>query len=156
MDDDQRIERMLQAQADAAPAARYERRFRDAARLLAALRRRGFAMHEISPFVDELERAARESDARGVRTVYGKLVEHLEKQHGLVLPDHYQNQWMALGMSAFGLPIGVAFAFAIDQTAFIGIGLPLGLAVGVAIGTRKDREAKAAGRVLELDAPEAK
>ena len=32
----------------------------------------------------------------------------------------------------------------------------VGLAVGVAIGARKDREARAAGRVLGLDAPEAK
>lgn len=151
MDDEQPIERILQAQADAAPAARYERRFRDAARLLAALRRRGFPMDEVSPFVDELARAAREADARSVRSVYAKLLEHLEKRHGLVLPDHYQNQWMAIGMSALGLPLGAAFAFALDQTAFIGIGLPIGLALGVAFGSRKDREARAAGRVIDLD-----
>lgn len=122
MDENQPIEERLKAQADAAPAARYERRFRAAARLLAALRRRSFPMEEISPFIDELDRAARETDSRAARTVYAKLVEHIEKEHDLVLPDHYQNQWMAIGVS---------------------------------IGARKDREARAAGRVIELE-PEAK
>jgi hypothetical protein len=42
-------------------------------------------------------------------------------------------QGMAIGMALF-LPAGFILSIAIDNFAFIGIGLPIGVAVGVAIG----------------------
>lgn len=58
---------------------------------------------------------------------------------------------MAIGMSVFGLPLGVAFSAALDSYAYIGIGLPIGLAIGMALGSRKDDEAASEGRLLEMD-----
>lgn len=38
-----------------------------------------------------------------------KIVKFLEKEHKIVPKNYYRNIWMALGLAAFGIPIGVAF-----------------------------------------------
>jgi hypothetical protein len=52
-------------------------------------------------------------------------------------------------MSAFGLPLGVAFGAALGNMAFLGIGLPIGMSIGIALGNGMDTKAKNEGRQLE-------
>lgn len=79
-----------------------------------------------------------------------KILFEIEKREKLVIPNHYRNFWLVIGMSAFGLPLGLCFALALKNMAFLGIGLPIGLGIGAAIGTQLDQKAKAEGRQLEL------
>ncbi len=86
-----------------------------------------------------------------ILTEYRAILKTLEKELNVVAKNHYQNIWMAIGMSAFGLPIGVViFAFTQDA-AFIAIGLPIGLPIGLAIGSEKDKKAKKEGRQVNVD-----
>lgn len=74
----------------------------------------------------------------------------VEKEAKIVPLHYYRNIWFALGMSAFGLPIGVAIGLSLGNMAFLGIGLPIGLCLGLAVGTAMDKKAKAAGRQLDI------
>jgi len=58
---------------------------------------------------------------------------------------------MALGMAAFGMPIGIVFGSIIGNMAFIGLGLPLGMVMGLALGTNKDKTAFEEGRQLNVE-----
>ena len=146
------LARQLSERSATLEVQRYRRSLDQTARLLLALESHAVPDEELKPFTAELESAVRESEWRSVKRVYSTLVKHLEKQHGLVLPGHYQGEWMAIGMAAFGLPLGAAFSAALDSAAYIGIGLPIGLAIGSALGARKDQQARAEGRVLEVNA----
>ncbi|WP_051416939.1 hypothetical protein [Sediminibacterium salmoneum] len=58
---------------------------------------------------------------------------------------------MVVGMSAFGLPIGVAFGMSIGNLGMLGIGLPIGMAIGIGVGSSLDNKAKLAGRQLAFE-----
>jgi hypothetical protein len=58
--------------------------------------------------------------------------------------------WIALGMSAIGVPIGVTIGLALDQLGFMGIGIGSGLAMGIGIGSAKDNKAKQEGKQLPI------
>ncbi len=83
-----------------------------------------------------------------IRSFYGMLTVFAKKEYNLLPPRYYQNQWMAIGMTAFGLPFGLMFALTLDNMAFLGIGLPIGMSLGIAIGAEKDKKAKAQGLQL--------
>jgi len=78
-------------------------------------------------------------------------LKKLEKEHKLVPKNYYRNLWLPLGMSAFGLPIGVAFGLLVDNIALLSIGLPIGLAIGVALGISLDQKAAKAGKQLDFE-----
>src|SRR5690606_30235183 len=77
------------------------------------------------------------------------IIKLLDQELKLVPQNHYQLQWLVLGMAAFGIPMGIAFGFALGNLAFLGIGLPIGMGIGVAVGTSKDKQAKEEGRQLD-------
>lgn len=83
-------------------------------------------------------------------TAKSDVLNHLEKNHGLVPKNYYKNLWLPLGMSAFGLPIGVVMFIILDNPAFIGIGLPIGLGIGSFYGSHLDKKAEKEGRVLKF------
>lgn len=85
---------------------------------------------------------------RGAKSAIFKLVE---KDLKLVPKTYYRNQWMALGMTVFGLPFGVIFGMSLDNLAFLGIGLPIGMAVGMAVGSGMDEKARKEGRQLNVE-----
>ena len=58
---------------------------------------------------------------------------------------------MAIGMVAFGLPMGVAFGAALGNMAFLAIGMPVGLAIGLAMGSGMDAKAAEEGRQLNIE-----
>lgn len=79
------------------------------------------------------------------------IIKLLEKEHKIVPKNYYRNLWMAVGMGAFGLPIGVAFGLLIHNIALLSIGLPIGLGVGVLVGSSLDKKAETEGRQLDVE-----
>ena len=75
----------------------------------------------------------------------------LEKELKLVSKNHYQNQWMAIGLAAFGVPLGVAFGTSLGNMAFMGIGLQIGLSLGLGVGASMDKKALGECRQLDID-----
>jgi len=122
-----------------------------AADVLRALDRRKHDSGDVGEFL-QLYREALDGtpQTRRLSQVTSSLLGYLEKAHGLVPPRHYQNQWMALGMTAFGLPLGFAFGLVLDNMAFLGIGIPLGLSIGLSLGSARDKQAARQGRRLEM------
>ena len=64
---------------------------------------------------------------------------------------HYRNTWLAVGMAAFGIPLGLAFGATLGNMAFLGIGLPIGMVFGMSVGTNMDKKAFEEGRQLDLE-----
>mgnify|MGYP006159908659 FL=1 len=94
-------------------------------------------------------------DKNFVKTIKAKensIVKLLEKKHKIVPKNYYKKLWLALGMSTFGIPIGVAFGIAIKNMAMLGLGLPIGLAIGVLVGSNLDQKAVKEGRQLDFEA----
>ncbi|WP_205600238.1 MULTISPECIES: hypothetical protein [Sphingobacterium] len=80
-----------------------------------------------------------------------QMTKFLEKEHKLVPKNYYRNLWIPLGMSAFGLPFGVALGLVVDNMGLLGVGLPIGLAIGAIVGTQMDKQALKDGRQLDTD-----
>lgn len=68
------------------------------------------------------------------------LVTHLEKNHGIVPPEHYTEQYMALG-TALGLMLGTL-------TGHLAPRLMIGMLLGILLGTTRDRKAAGESRVI--------
>lgn len=79
------------------------------------------------------------------------ILKLVEKELKIVPKNHYRNIWLLLGMSAFGLPIGVALGLSIGNIGLLAIGLPIGMAIGIAVGTAMDKKAIEEGRQLEVE-----
>ncbi|MFD1552050.1 hypothetical protein DNU06_00880 [Putridiphycobacter roseus] len=67
-----------------------------------------------------------------------KLVLHTYK---FVPINHYRNIWLAVGMAAFGIPLGILFGLGLHNMAFFSIGLPIGMVIGMAYGIQMDKKA---------------
>lgn len=79
-----------------------------------------------------------------------KILKQVEKDFKIVPQNYYRNLWLALGMSSFGIPIGVAFGISMGNLGLLGLGLPIGLVIGIAVGSRMDKKALLEGRQLNL------
>lgn len=80
-----------------------------------------------------------------------EILKLVEKELKLVPRNHYRNLWLALGMSAFGLPLGVALGVSIGNMGLMALGLPVGMAVGVSVGTALDKKALEEKRQLNIE-----
>lgn len=80
------------------------------------------------------------------------ILKLLEKDLKITAQDHFQTLWLALGMAAFGIPLGTAFGAAMGNMGLLGIGLPIGMAIGIAVGRQQDIKAKNEGRQLDWKA----
>ena len=78
------------------------------------------------------------------------IIKKLEKEHKIVPKGYYRTTWMAIGMSAFGIPMGAAFGAALGNMAMIGMGIPIGMAIGITVGSQKDAQAAKDGRQLNF------
>ncbi|UZD24703.1 hypothetical protein PBT90_15100 [Algoriphagus halophytocola] len=87
-----------------------------------------------------------------LKSAQSAILKLLESELGLVAKNHYQLQWLAIGMATFGIPLGVVFGASLGNMAFLGIGLPIGMAIGIAIGTNKDKQAEEEGKQLDWTA----
>ena len=79
------------------------------------------------------------------------ILKLIDKELKLVPKNFYRNRWLAIGMSAFGIPLGVAFGASLNNMAFLGIGIPIGMAIGIAVGAGMDKKALEEGRQLNLE-----
>lgn len=141
----------LEEAAEAAEKKRQREYFGRLISLLQALESRELDPQPFAEFLDSIDHLLDEdASVTKIFRVHERIKSYLEKEHKLVVPGHYQTMWMALGMSAFGLPLGMAFAFALDNFAFFAIGLPIGMSIGIAVGSAQDRKAKEEGRVLDV------
>lgn len=80
-----------------------------------------------------------------------QLLQLLEKKMKIVAKNQHRLRWLALGMSTFGIPLGLAIGLSLQNMAFLGIGIPIGLALGVGIGTAMDQKAAQEGRQLKFE-----
>jgi ABC-type phosphate/phosphonate transport system permease subunit len=80
------------------------------------------------------------------------ILKLLEKELKMVPINHYKKLWMVLGMSAFGMPLGVAFGISVGNLGLLGLGFPIGMGIGVFFGISQDKKALAEGRQLAFEA----
>ncbi len=89
---------------------------------------------------------------KAIKEKENRIIKLLEKKHKIVPKNYYRKLWMVLGMSAFGLPIGLVFGLSIGNLAMIGSGLPIGMGIGVGVGSSMDKKAFNEGRQLDFEA----
>jgi hypothetical protein len=87
---------------------------------------------------------------RNLTTTYNSLLRLLQEKLNWVPRDYHRNQWMALGLSVFGLPLGTALGLAMDNIALMGAFLPIGMVIGMSVGSGMDKKAAEEGRVLDI------
>lgn len=79
------------------------------------------------------------------------IIKFLEKELKIVPKNYYRNLWLAIGMTAFGLPIGTAFGIISGNMGLLAVGLPIGLGIGAAVGTSLDKKALEEGRQIDVE-----
>jgi hypothetical protein len=79
------------------------------------------------------------------------ILKQIEKELKVVPKNYYRNLWMILGMSSFGLPIGLVFGLTIGNIGLLAIGLPIGMVIGLAVGSGLDKKAFMEGRQLNIE-----
>lgn len=108
----------------------------------------GSILQSINAEIDKANQAQSESAlAQQLQKSYRNILKIVGKELNLVAKDHYRNMWLALGMTAFGIPFGAA----LNKYAYVGIGIPIGFAIGIAIGSKKDKEAQEQGGQLNIE-----
>jgi hypothetical protein len=75
----------------------------------------------------------------------------LEKELKIVPKNHYRTIWLCLGMSVFGLPIGLIYGFLIGNIGLLGTGVGFGMCVGMVLGAGLDKKAFKEGRQLSVE-----
>ncbi|MCA5006376.1 hypothetical protein [Sphingobacterium bovistauri] len=83
---------------------------------------------------------------RLVNLTENEIINFIEQDLKIVPVGYYSKKWLAIGMTAFGIPFGIILGTALKNMALIGIGLPIGLGIGALIGRKKDTEAAIKGR----------
>lgn len=86
-----------------------------------------------------------------MRKTQSRILKLIETELKLVTKNHYRNTWLAIGMAAFGVPLGVAFGTSIGNMGLLGIGLPIGMVIGMAVGSGMDKKAFKSGKQLDLE-----
>lgn len=86
-----------------------------------------------------------------IKKKQNKIIRLTEKELKIVPKNYYRNLWMVLGMSAFGLPLGVAFGLSMGNIGLLAIGLPIGMSIGVLVGSKLDKKASESGKQLDIE-----
>ena len=109
---------------------------------------KNFINHEIKA-INSFSGSAIELSKR-LRKAQSVIIKRIKKDLKFVTKNHYRGIWSALGMSAFGIPIGLGIGFCLGNIAFLGIGLSIGMGIGVALGTVMDKKAMNTGKQLDF------
>lgn len=86
-----------------------------------------------------------------IKKKQNKIIRLTEKELKIVPKNYYRNLWMVLGMSAFGIPLGVAFGLSMGNIGLLAIGLPIGMGIGVLVGSKLDKKASESGKQLDIE-----
>lgn len=81
-----------------------------------------------------------------------KTLKLIEKELNLVTINHNRNLWLAIGIAAFGMPLGIVFGTTLGNMGFIALGIPIGMVLGLAVGTHLDKKAVEEGRQIDFEA----
>lgn len=125
-------------------------------KLLSELRKRDLpdeVVHSINTNIDLIDMATESEEQwkKQLRKTQSDILRLIEKVLKLVPKNHYRNIWLALGIAAFGVPLGVVFGLSLGNMAFMGIGMPIGIPIGLAIGSGLDKKAAEEGRQLDVE-----
>ncbi len=124
-------------------------------RLLIELRTRSLPDKTIQFINEKIDAINAPHDEKELKRIVSrgknKIVKYLEKEHKIVPKNYYRTMWTGIGMSAIGIPFGVAFGNISGNMALLGTGIPIGMAIGIGIGTRKDKEAEKNGLQLNSE-----
>ena len=134
--------------------SRIGKRYGQMEALLEALDRRDLKdpfLSNLNGIIDSFNAASSANWKKNVRTAHAAVLKTMSKDSDLHTINQNRNMWMAVGMAAFGIPMGAAFGAALGNMAFIGIGMPVGMAIGIAVGTAMDKKAKDEGRQLDIE-----
>lgn len=123
-------------------------------KLLTLLKEREIPQEVASQINREIEKfnsfqGSAKDDINQLKKSYANVLKILEKELKLVTKHHYRNTWMVLGMSIFGVPIGIGFSVAADNYGLLGSGFAVGMGIGIALGAHMDK--KAEQNKLQLD-----
>lgn len=88
---------------------------------------------------------------KSVKEKQAKIIRIVETELKIVPRNYYRNLWVAVGMSAFGLPIGVAIGLSAGNIGLLAMGLPVGIIIGFALGSGMDKKAFEEGRQLNIE-----
>lgn len=86
-----------------------------------------------------------------IRSSQTSIIRLLDKKLKLVPINYYRGAWMAIGMAAFGIPLGAAYGSITGNMAFLGAGLPIGMVLGMAVGAGMDKKALKEDRQLDIE-----
>lgn len=89
---------------------------------------------------------------KAIKEKENRIIKLIEKKHKIVPKNYYRKLWMIIGMSAFGIPIGLVFGLGIGNFGMLAIGIGIGMAIGVGVGTSMDKRAFNEGRQLDFEA----
>ena len=83
-------------------------------KLLSELRKRDLpdeVVHSINTNIDLIDMATESEEQwkKQLRKTQSDILRLIEKELKLVPKNHYRNIWLALGIAAFGVPLGVVF-----------------------------------------------
>lgn len=125
-------------------------------RLLAVLRKRDLPKDFVVTINIEIDKINNSTTVdkgmrKQVRNSQSKIIRLLEKQLKLVPINYYRNTWLALGMAAFGIPLGTAYGLITGNMAYLAIGIPIGMVIGIGVGTIMDKKAMEEGRQLDIE-----
>lgn len=88
---------------------------------------------------------------KDIKKTQTSILKTLEKEVKIVPKNYYQNLWLGLGMTIFGIPFGIVLGTSLGNASFSGLGLPIGMGIGIAIGSEKDKKAFTEGRQLDIE-----
>jgi hypothetical protein len=125
-------------------------------KLLMELRKKELPEEIVKSINNEIDQINSASDSeqklrKQMIKTQSSILKLIEKDLKLVTKNHYQNTWLAVGMTAFGFPIGIAFGASLGNMAFLAIGIPVGMAIGIAVGSVMDKKAFEEGRQIDLE-----
>lgn len=146
----------LQTRSDIPQNSNLARQYAQLGLVIAALNNRDLPGQVADAINGEIDRVNAVSGAdkdlkKQVRKAQYAIFKLVEKELKLVTKNHYRRLWMVLGMTIFGVLLGVAFGASLGNMAFLGLGLPIGMAIGIGVGTVMDKKAATEGRQLDVD-----
>jgi hypothetical protein len=124
--------------------------------LLKALEEKELPIETVDLIDKEIEQLNSISDEgkyfkKAIKEKENKIIQILEKKHKIVPKNYYRRLWMLLGMSVFGVSMGLILASVSNKMALFAIGVPIGMAIGIGVGSGLDKKAYIEGRQLDFE-----
>lgn len=100
--------------------------------------------------INSINGESEEQIKKQLEITFKKILNILEQDLGIIPQNYYRNMWLALGMSVFGLPLGVLIATFSSNISYLVFGMLIGMIAGLAYGSKKDQDALKENKVIIL------